>query len=281
MLGLPIIIFIMHIAIFNNLRRKRIAISFSRPGEFQNISCMSQIYKRTSITKLTSANNEASKNEISILIQGAIYCITAELEVLSFKFLRKIPAASFNDKIYICLNIVVNCLIICLGATQPTKISKKHLQNDISSPIAQAPTTTSLLSTSVRDSEARQLASFNWNTQYILEASIDLIKERINTTTASKTFHSMVNGNPSSGILQELQISCTIFTDSNYCDLSTSTICFMYGFIQYYNTISQSSFWLCRSLFASILLLFTPLNYYCRTELELSSNTSSKFSINP
>ncbi|KAM3719860.1 Retrovirus-related Pol polyprotein from type-1 retrotransposable element R1 [Dirofilaria immitis] len=120
MLGLPIIIFIMHIAIFNNLRRKRIAISFSRPGEFQNISCMSQIYKRTSITKLTSANNEASKNEISILIQGAIYCITAELEVLSFKFLRKIPAASFNDKIYICLNIVVNCLIICLGATQPT-----------------------------------------------------------------------------------------------------------------------------------------------------------------
>ncbi|KAM3718356.1 Transcription-associated protein [Dirofilaria immitis] len=120
-LGLPIIIFIMHIAIFNNLRRKRISVSSSETSEFQNISCITQLQKLMSVSKLksTSGKSETNKNEISILIQGAILCATVELEVIAFKFLRKISYTSFNDT-DIRLNIIVNCLIICLSAVQPT-----------------------------------------------------------------------------------------------------------------------------------------------------------------
>ncbi|CAG9540060.1 unnamed protein product [Cercopithifilaria johnstoni] len=100
-LGLPIAMFAIYIAIFYNIRQRRKSCLKS---------CKSSGYK----AKVTD------KYERLMLMQSAIVCGALEIEIICFHFLLQLAVKLAGNKVEIPVNIFINCYVIFTGALLPT-----------------------------------------------------------------------------------------------------------------------------------------------------------------
>ncbi|KAL3995167.1 putative integral membrane protein [Acanthocheilonema viteae] len=109
-MSLPIAMFVIYIAIFCNIRRKRHFTS-----DINHNQGISRFFARHKTNITTTSNYERS-----MLIQAALTCIFLEIEMIVFKFCSKLVVKIFGEGAYISSRIFINSFIIINSAVLPT-----------------------------------------------------------------------------------------------------------------------------------------------------------------
>uniref|UniRef100_A0A8R1Y407 G_PROTEIN_RECEP_F1_2 domain-containing protein n=1 Tax=Onchocerca volvulus TaxID=6282 RepID=A0A8R1Y407_ONCVO len=107
---LPVAMFVMYIAIFYSIRRKRLSVS-----DINQIQEISRMHTRS----VSSIANTGGYERI-MLIQAAIICGALESTILVFNFLPLLVLKIFGQKAIIPLGIFINCYGISSRAALPT-----------------------------------------------------------------------------------------------------------------------------------------------------------------